>query len=474
MALNLALYKSQQQALMTSACEVLFGGAAGPGKSFLLRAASIILAAEIPGVNIYLFRRLYRELMLNHVYSDNGYMVLLKELLDAGDVTFNKSEGIFHWYNNSKIFLCHAQHESDITIYQGTEMHVLLVDEATQFLESMLRFLRSRVRLGTLPVPDKWKSLIPRIIYASNPGGISHTYFKSGFVDFGVHVHRAPTDDGGMLRQYIPAKFTDNVRMLRSDPTYADRLRGLGDPKKVEAFLEGRWDGLLDTVFGSVWDADIHIIDLPLKKLPTCWTIDRSHDHGSSAPACTIYTAECDGTEIELPDGKIFGPPAGSLILCGEVYFADRAHKGLNLTPTQLADRMRSFEEEAGIRNRVLPGPADNSIFTASPGFKSVHSFYTAKGVHFSRSDKTPGSRVRGVQFFKELLNNTLERASDLPHVYITRDCVDTIRTLPNLPKDPKNPDDVDTMSEDHCWDTIRYRVLKSFGRAGSAKFYGY
>lgn len=483
MPLVFNLYEAQQYALLSTATEILFGGAASPGKSFLLRAASIILSLEVPGINVYLFRRLYRELMLNHVYSNNGYLSMLDEMIKANDVQWNKSEGVFHFYNGSRIFLCHAQHESDVEIYQGAEFNVLLIDEAGQFTEPMLRFLRGRLRLGGLQPPKQYASILPKIIYASNPGGVSHSYLKSGFVDFGARVKiKAPVEDGGMVREYVPAKFTDNIVQMRNDPTYAERLMGLGDPQKVKAFLEGSWDILVDGPFADDWDASVHVID-PFD-IPSNWTIDRSHDHGTSAPAATVYFAECDGTEVQIEpeekdaSGKVvkeavfFGPPRGSLIIIGEVYFADKQHKGLNLTPTELAQRMVTYEKDEKLS--VKPGPADNAIFTAAPGYSSIHSYYQKEGITFSRSDKTPGSRVRGVQFFRQYLKNTRKRVTDKPHIYIFRTAYHTIRTVPNLPRDEKDKDDIDSTSEDHIWDAVRYRILKSAGRAAQTPFQGH
>src|SRR5687767_10201987 len=101
MALELKLYPYQKKAMLTTANELLVGGSAGPGKSYFLRAASIIWAVEIPGIQIFLFRRLYKELMPNHVYGSGKYMEMLKEMIDAKDVEFNKSDGVFSFWNSS-------------------------------------------------------------------------------------------------------------------------------------------------------------------------------------------------------------------------------------------------------------------------------------------------------------------------------------------------------------------------------------
>jgi len=470
-ALELKLYPYQKQAMITPANELLVGGSAGPGKSFFLRAAAIIWALEVPGIQIFLFRRLYKELMPNHVYGDNKFMMVLKEMMEAGDVEFNKSDGVFSFYNDSRIQLCHAQYPDDVLIYLGAEFNVLLIDEATQFLEKMIRFLRSRVRLGSLNVPQKWKGRLPKAIYASNPGGVGHNYLKQGFVDHGMgKLHQAPEDDGGMLRQYIPALYTDNIVMMKNDPTYASRLKGLGDPKLVEAYLKGSWDISSDGMFAAEWDAMIHIIDQIT--IPASWRVDRGYDHGTSAPAGALYFAESNGEEVIMDGVRRFLPPR-SLIVIGEVYFADDKFQGLNLTPSQIGARLVQYEFAAKIRHRVKAGPADTAIFDAAPGFESVAKKLNAAGVSFTKADKSTGSRKRGALFLKQMLNAAKLRKPDEPHIYVTRLCKHLIRTLPNLPKAVDDADDVDSTSEDHLFDVTRYRVLKAKNTVGTTAVTG-
>lgn len=472
MALDIKLYKFQHKALFSPANEVLMGGAAGPGKSYGLRIIAILLALECPGINIYFFRRLFRELMLNHVHSPNGFQNLMKEMLDSGDVVLNKSEGTYHFWNGSKVYLCHAQHEDDVKIYLGTDMHVLLIDEATQFTEKMIRFLRTRVRLGGFTCSEKWIKLLPRIIYATNPGGPSHRYFKHAFVNHGPYkVHTAPDHDGGMTREYIPALYLDNKIAMANDPDYAKRIMGLGDPNLVAAYLKGNWDLNMDSPFGELWDAEVHVIDSI--EIPATWTIDRSHDHGTSAPAATLYCAESDGCQAIIND-QFRTLPKRSIVVFSELYFANKEGKGLGLTPVQLARRMKSHEQVMGLVGRCQAGPADTAIFDHAPGYASIHDNYVNEGIRFVKADKKPGSRVRGVLTMKQMLMAARMRSTDQPHIYFVRNgCPNTISQIPDLSADQEDPDDIDSSSEDHIWDALRYRILKSLQRAGMGQLLG-
>lgn len=453
--------------MLSRADEILVGGSAGPGKSYFLRAAATIWALDVPGISIFLFRRLYKELLPNHIYGAGKFMEMYKEMMDAGDVEFNKSEGVFSFYNQSRIQLCHAQYPDDVMIYLGAEFNVLLIDEVTQFTEKMIRFLRSRVRLGSLDVGNKWRGKLPKAIYATNPGGVSHNYFKSGFVDHGPDkIHQAPEEDGGMYRQYIPALYTDNKVMMKNDPTYASRLKGLGDEKLVEAYLKGSWDISADGMFSDRWDPLVHCVDHVV--IPASWRIDRGYDHGTSAPGAALYFAESNGEGV-IMDGALRHLPARSLIIVGEKYFADEKFQGLNWTPTKYADELVRYEFQMKLRARCKAGPADTSIFEAAPGYESVAKKMSKAGVSFVKGDKTSGSRKRGVLFVKQMLDAARERRPDRPHLYVARNCIHTIRTLPNLPKSVDDPDDVDTTSEDHLFDVIRYRVLKAHATATTA-----
>ena len=86
MPTDFKLYKPQQRALITRATEVLYGGALGGGKSYLARVASIIYSMEVPGLITYLFRRTFKEVLANHIHTPGGYLEMLHELIDAGDV----------------------------------------------------------------------------------------------------------------------------------------------------------------------------------------------------------------------------------------------------------------------------------------------------------------------------------------------------------------------------------------------------
>ena len=458
------LHEKQAVAFESPATEILYGGSAGGGKSHLIRVAAIVWALQIPGLQIYIFRRHHGDLHKNHMAGETSFPVMLAPLVQAKQCRI--VEGEIRFPSGSTIHLCHCQHEKDKYKYQGAEIHCLIVDEATHFSESIYRYLRGRVRMGAngLAIPDALKGLFPRIILCTNPGGIGHNWVKHGWVKPypPLTVWKTGKHDGGFLRQYIPAKVRDNPSL--DAESYEANLAGLGDPSLVKAMLDGNWDIVAGGALDDVWSDKVVIERF---RVPVGWTVDRCFDWGDSSPFAVLWVAEADGTESKhLVNGKPFCPPRGSLIVLQEWYGAtdgtEGARVGLKMPISQIAQGIISREQ--ALRShwlmRVHPGPADNAINVAVSGMPSIGEVMASEGVYWTESDKSPGSRINGLALMRELLAETKKPRPERPCLYIMDNCRNLIENLPVLPRDPKKPDDVATGAEDHDYDALRYRVL--------------
>ena len=120
-----------------------------------------------------------------------------------------------------------------------------------------------------------------------------------------------------------------------------------------------------------------------------------------------------------------------------------------------------------------MAGPADSSIFDKDRGHTSIHDEYVKRGVRFTKADKRPGSRERGYVLTRQRLKAAVTRNPEQPWLLFHRNCVNAISQIPELPISPENPQDVDSNSNDHIYDTLKYRMLKSTLTAGTSSVSG-
>lgn len=459
-AIVVDLHEKQTIAYESEATEILFGGAAGGGKSHTMRVAAISWASSIPGLQVYLFRRLRDDLIKNHIEGPQGLRQMLQPWAAMGSAEIVGDE--IRFWNGSRIFLCHCKDEKDRYKYQGSEMHVLLVDELTHFTEVIYRFLRSRVRMVGIKLPKAFVGRFPRILLSANPGNVGHQWVKAQFIDSKppLEIWQTPIDEGGMTRQFIPARLDDNPSMTAQDPAYKYKLGGLGNPELVKAMLEGDWN-VVAGAFYPEWQTDLHVVK-PIS-LPLYWHRFRSFDWGSARPFACHWWAVSDG---ELPEF-----PRGALICYREWYGAARdasgrskPNVGLRLTAEEVADGIKQREanditghNSAG-RPRNMGGVADPSIFSQDGG-PSLADRMAKRGVFFTPADNKRVGTL-GAMGGWDQLRARLKGDGDRPAIYWFDTCVDTIRTLPALQADESRPEDCDTEGEDHAADSIRYACL--------------
>lgn len=470
---SLSLHPKQGAAFLSRATEILYGGAAGGGKSHLLRVAALAWCYDIPGLQVYLFRRTFPDLCKNHIEGPSGFLALLGPWIECGFARFIYSKNVIEFINGSRINLCHCQYPKDVQSFLGAEIHALLIDEVTQWTEDVYKFLRSRVRAVGIDFPDRYKGLFPRILLGANPGGVGHNWVRSTFVDFvgPMAYRRADKNDGGMLRQRIPALLEDNPSLMEQDSDYESRLHGLGNPALVKAMRWGDWDIVAGGMFDDLWRADVHVIE-PFA-IPSSWRVDRSFDWGAAKPFSVGWWARSDGTQLD--DGRVY--PPGTLFRVAEWYGVEKtngrieANKGLRLLPQDIARGI--LEREARLGLRVIPGPADPSIFDASAG-ASIATEMKKANVVWKRGTATPGSRVTRWQLLRKRLAASLEVHMEEPGIFFFNHCRDgAIRTVPTAVRDERKMDDVDTTIEDHALDEIGYRLMDEKSSAQKMRVIG-
>jgi hypothetical protein len=442
--MEIQLTSKQSLPFQTEATEVLYGGAAGGGKSYLERVSAIRWCVEVPGIQVYFFRRTLPDLRDNHLRGPTAFQVLLDPYLRSGHVKGPSQENEFRFWNGSILHLCYCDSENDVEKYRGAEIHVLIIDELTHFSEYQYRFLRSRVRISGLDIPEKYKPRLPRIEAASNPGSIGHAWVKRTFISPKPHneAWKTPPDEGGMLRQYIPARLTDNPHLTKDDPNYADRLRGLGSNSLVRAMLDGDWDIVAGQAFEKL-RRDLHCIE-PFTP-PDDWLCFGSFDWGSSKPFSFGLWTVANGNA--LPDGRTYR--RGAMIRYGEWYgWTGKSDEGL---------RMEAAEVAQGIKGRCKRKLAyiacDPALWKVDGGPSHAETFLR-NGVVLRKADN---SREPGYVEVRQRIAGDEEG----PMLYATKNCHDGFwRTMPDLIMDESHPEDLDTSQEDHCYDEVRYACM--------------
>lgn len=424
-------YAPQPRQAALHACpanEILFGGAAGPGKSHALRFEGLLGCLRVPGLQAYLFRRTTPELERNHILP-----ALSQFPPDACRYVASKRR--FEFINGSILAFCGCQREADVFRYQGAEIHLLLIDELTHFTEFQYDYLRGRLRCA-LDVPAAYRHKIPGIVCASNPGGVGHGFVKARFVDFAPPMtpRRAPDTEGGMLRCFIPARLSDNPMLLSRDPDYAKRLDALPEPYR-SAYRDGDWDIFLGQAFAF---SRRHHVVAP-RPVPEQAPLFMTFDWGYGAPfSVGWWWVDADGR----------------LYRFSEWYGSNgQPNQGLRLTDSRIAAGIVAREKGLGIAGRPITRLAGPDCFAKKPDYRgggqgpSTAETFAAAGVFLAPGDPSRTAKIR--QFHERLR----PRHDDAPMLVVYDVCEQFIRTIPLLVADRHNVEDIDTSGEDHIYD---------------------
>lgn len=429
----------------TDADEVLYGGAAGGGKTKATVMDALARCLKYPGTLACIFRRTYSEL-------EDTVIAEAKRSYPPEIATYNIARHECMLPNGSIILFRHCASVEDMYNYRGLEVQWLYFDELTSFEEVQYDFIRTRLR-----APKKL-NVKPITRSTSNPGGIGHGWVKTRFVDaapymekvkkkvYSAALHKTQTT----ITQYIPALATDNPYI--SDD-YIFELEQKPEALR-NALLYGHWDAFEGQVFVE-WKNDpahyrdqryTHVID-PFP-IPTNWAHFMSFDFGYSKPfSCGWWAVSPNGTAYRYR----------------EWYGWDgHANVGAKLSPRQIAEGIVEREEEERREGIHILRVADPAIFDASRGesiaqmmepFSSVQT-QRGVGVFFEKGDN---ARIAGLLQMHERLRFG---ADGKPKLQVFKDCQQFIRTIPNLPYDLKRVEDVDTDSEDHIFDETKYFLM--------------
>jgi len=430
---------------------VAFGGARGGGKSWAVRVKAALLCLQYPGIKVMIIRKTYPELQENHIAP----LILLLRCYHEDKTErlayYNDQKKTITFPNGSRILFRYCDKDNDALRFQGTEVDVLFVDEATHQSEERMDKLRACVR-GVNGFPK-------RIYYTMNPGGEGHEWVKRLFIDRNFKETENPED-----YSFIQSLVTDNQALMREQPDYLDQLKSL-PPKLREAWLYGRWDIFEGQFFEDfrpepdLVAAEAAGVALPKEELrrqhrwchviepidlahgePRKWAILRSYDFGYGKPfSCAWWAVDFDGVLYRILE--LYG--------CTET-----PNEGVRWTPDRQFSEIAKIEREhPWLQGKKIDGVADPAIWDASRG-ESIAETAMRYGVYFTPGDN---KRIPGwmqVHYRFQFDENGYAR------MYVFDNCKAFIRTIPMMIYDEHKVEDLDTDLEDHIADETRYMCM--------------
>lgn len=405
--MELNVTKRQKAFIDATSGEVLFGGAAGGGKSYGQLVDALLFALKFPHSKQLILRRTLPEL-------DKSLVRCALELYPREIFEYKASKHEGRFKNGSVIDFGYCDSENDVYRYQSAEYDIIRFDELTHFTEQMYVYLISRVR-GANSYPKQIKS-------STNPGGVGHTWVKRRFIDIGPPNRE---HDGKI---FIPSLVTDNSFLMKNDPGYIKRLKRLSK-KDREALLYGNWD-IFDGQYFTEWKREIHV--LPPFELPKSWRRYFVMDYGLDMLA---------GYWIAV-----------------DIYGRAYVYREIYESGLIISEAARKIREATTEKVYAYIAPPDLWNRRQDTG-KSAAQIFSENGVPVIAAKN---DRVQGWYNLKEWLSPFRDETGKMcAYLRIFSNCVNLIRTLPSVGIDSRNPNDVANTPHEltHAPDAIRYFV---------------
>ncbi len=405
---------------------ILYGGAAGGGKTDALLVLGIIACSWFARLNVGYFRREFPQLE-----GPGGAILRCREMMapleNAKMAKWNANQRRWTFSSHAVFQFCHAKNEDDVYNYQSQQFDLLLVDESTHFTEFQLRYLQTRNRATV-------KDWVPFTALATNPGHYSHGYHKRNFVDVGPpgEVHAVEVEPGHFAKHlFIPAFLHDNEVLELRDPLYREKLER--QPEEIRrALLDGDWSIFAGQYFKS-WRYHHHVTKAV--ELPVAWTRFAAMDWGYAAPCAILWFAV---------------DPSMKRVYCyREVYITE-------MLPEEVADLFLDLSQDEEVQY-VKASPdmwQERGLISRASGGESIAEVFMSKGVPLEPADNR---RVMGWTQVRDYLRFAPDGH---PYLVVFDNCTELIRTLPELIHSDKKVEDVDDKCEDHAPEALRYALM--------------
>ena len=414
--------------------EVLYGGAAGGGKSYAM-VADPVRYFNNPRFAGLLVRRSTEELRELISVSKQLYPQAIP------GIKFMERDKTWIAPSGATLWMSYLDRDDDVMRYQGQAFSWIGFDELTQWPTSYpWNYMRSRLRTTSA-------SGLPLYMRAtSNPGGPGHNWVKKTFIDPAPYnTSFWATDDNGetivwpkghsregqplFKRRFIPANLFNNP-YLADDGMYEANLLSMPEHQRRQ-LLEGDWSISEGAAF-TEFNPKIHVVD-PFD-IPHSWVRFRACDYGYGSTTAVLWFTVT---------------PAEQVIVYRELYVS-------KVTASDLADLVLEAEEGEKIRYGVLDSSLWHNRGDTGP---SLAEQMILKGCRWRPSDRSKGSRISGKNEIHRRLQ--VDEFTNEPRLVFFNNCRNIISELPSLPLDKNNPEDIDTKSPiDHGYDALRYGLM--------------
>ena len=425
----------QTDFLAASEREVLFGGAAGGGKSYSLLADPMRYFSNAAFSGLIL-RRTNDE--LRQLVSES--QELYPKAYPGSKWQEKKSQWTFP--SGARLWMTYLERPEDVMRYQGQAFCWIGWDELTQHPTSYsYLYMLSRLRTTDPALP-----LCVRA--TTNPGSSGHAWVKKMFIDpapAGKAFDATDIDTGQVLRypdshekagqalfqrRFIPSKLSDNP-YLAKDGQYEANLLSLPENQRRQ-LLDGDW-AVADGAAFSEFKQSVHVVD-PFD-IPDNWVRFRSADYGYSSYSAVHWYA--------------IDPAYETLIVYRELYVSK--HTGKDLGKAVL-----DAEQGDSIKFGILDSSCWHQRGQLGP---SIAEEMIMMGCKWRPSDRTAGARVAGKNQLHQRLK--VDEDTEQPGIVFFNTCRQIIADLPVIPSCPKGTDDIDQRyASDHTYDSIRYGVM--------------
>lgn len=428
--------------------EAVYGGARGGGKTDAALGDFAIHAEDYGHEAKGLFLRRTRVAL-------EPTIARAKEIYIPLGAIWHEQRSAFRFPAGAILYFRYLDKDADADAYQGHDYTRIYVEELTQFASPRpVDKLKATLRSAT-GVPTGFRA-------TCNPGGPGHNWVKARYIDPGpwkvIREEFTNPFDGTKIelaRVFIPAKLSDNPKLLKNDPLYVAKLQQSGSRELVRAWLDGDWD-VVEGAFFDGWSQSRNVVR-PFT-IPALWTRFRAFDWGSARPFSVGWWA------VVSDDFKAEGVllPRGALVRYREWYGSTgQPNEGLKLTAEAVAAGILEREKNdkrADGKPAISYGVADPSIFRVDGG-PSIGERMRKAGVSWRPADN---ARVasHGAMSGWDQMRSRISGTEAGPMLAVFSTCRDFIRTVPVLQHDADRPEDIDTDGEDHIGDEARYACM--------------